>query len=41
MKYLKRFNESVEVMDFDKMYKTTAEKVYNEVSKKFKNKQSS
>ena len=36
MKYLKRFNESVEVMDFDKMYKTTAEKVYNEVSKEFK-----
>jgi hypothetical protein len=36
MKYLKRFNESVEVIDFDKMYKLTAEKIYNEISKEFK-----
>jgi len=38
MKYLKKFNESIEVMDFDKMYKTTAEKIYNDLSEKFKNK---
>jgi hypothetical protein len=36
MKYLKRFNESIEVMDFDKMYKTTTEKIYNEIGKEFK-----
>ena len=36
MKYLKKFNESVEVMDFDKMYKVAAEKIYNEISKEFK-----
>ncbi len=36
MKYLKKFNESIEVIDFDKMYKITAEKIYNKISKEFK-----
>lgn len=35
MKYLKRFNESSEVMDFDKMYKTAAEQLYIDINDEF------
>jgi len=35
MKYLKRFNESAEVMDFDKMYKTAAEQLFIDISDEF------
>ncbi len=35
MKYLKRFNESIEVIDFDKMYKTAAEQLYIDINDEF------
>jgi hypothetical protein len=35
MKYLKRFNESIEVIDFDKMYKIAAEQLFIDISDEF------
>jgi len=35
MKYLKRFNESAELIDFDKMYKTAAEQLYIDINDEF------
>lgn len=35
MKYLKKFNESKEVIDFDKMYKVASEQIFLDISDEF------